>query len=108
MCPFFIISSKVESKIYRFLLNKQVGSDSDRKNDDSYLEFGLIWIEVNSKEGPQCVICLKILRSESILPSKPKRNLETIHPDVVKKSRIFFVSCKIYKNKTIYSTSLYT
>ncbi|XP_045483145.1 zinc finger BED domain-containing protein 5-like [Harmonia axyridis] len=92
----------------RFLLNKkQVGSSNDseeastsggreakkrkyRKYDDSYLDFGFTSIEVNNEEKPQCVLCLKILSSESMLPSKLKRHLETIHPTMVAKSRDFF------------------
>lgn len=90
----------------KFLLNKQVGSSSNsdqastsggeakkrkyRKYDDSYLDFGFTSIEVNNEERPQCVLCLKILSSESMLPSKLKRHLETIHPAMVEKSRDFF------------------
>lgn len=91
----------------RFLLNKQVGSSDDsdkastsgggeakkrkyRKYDDSYLDFGFTSIEVNNEEKPQCVLCLKILSSESMLPSKLKRHLATIHPTMAEKSRDFF------------------
>ncbi|KAL4709399.1 hypothetical protein ACJJTC_001195 [Scirpophaga incertulas] len=70
----------------RFLLSKQVGSSNGsdkastsgggeakkrkyRKYDDSYLDFGFTSIEVNNEEKPQCVLCLKILSSECMLPS---------------------------------------
>mgnify|MGYP002775206681 CR=1 FL=1 len=91
----------------RFLLSKQVGSSNGsdkastsggkeakkrkyRKYDDSYLDFGFTSIEVNNEEKPQCVLCLKILSSECMLPSKLKRHLETIHPTMADKSRDFF------------------
>lgn len=90
----------------RFLLNKKIdksrqsdqASTSDegvkrrkhRKYDDSYLNFGFTSVEVNHEERPQCVLCLKILAVENMLPSKLKRHLETIHPTMVGKSREFF------------------
>lgn len=90
----------------RFLLNKEIdklrqpdeASTSDkgvkrrkyRKYDDSYLNFGFTSVEVNHEERPQCVLCLKILAVENMLPSKLKRHLETIHPTMVGKSREFF------------------
>jgi hypothetical protein len=90
----------------RFLLNKQVDSSSQsdqastsgggakrpkyRKYDDCYLDFGFTSVEVNNEERPQCVLCLKTLAHESMLPSKLKRHLETIHPTMVEISREFF------------------
>jgi hypothetical protein len=89
----------------RFLLNKQVDSWSQsdqastsgggarrrkyRKYDDYYLDFGFTSVEVNNEERLQCVLCLKILSPDSMLPSKLKRHLETIHPTMVEKSREF-------------------
>lgn len=51
-----------------------------RKCDDSYLDIGLTAIEINGDERPQCVICMKVLAPECMLPSKLKRHLETVHP----------------------------
>lgn len=48
-----------------------------RKYDDSYLEFGFTHREVNGEDRPQCVVCLRFLSVESMLPSKLKRQLET-------------------------------
>jgi hypothetical protein len=56
------------------------------KYDDSYLDFGFTSTEVDGEERPQCVLCMKVLAAECMLPSKLKRHLETTHPSVVSKS----------------------
>ena len=48
-----------------------------RKYNDSYLDFGFTFILQNDKKKPQCVICSKVLASESMLPNKLKRHLKT-------------------------------
>jgi hypothetical protein len=45
-----------------------------RKYDDSYLDFGFMSTEVDGEEMPQCVLCMKVLASECMLPSKSKRH----------------------------------
>jgi hypothetical protein len=62
----------------------------NRKYDDSYLGFGCTSKEVVGEERPQCVLSMKVLASECMLPSKLKRHLETTHPSVVSKSRDYF------------------
>ncbi|XP_069083616.1 zinc finger BED domain-containing protein 5-like [Pleurodeles waltl] len=61
-----------------------------RKYDDRYLDYGFTCVQVNNEERPQCVICLKVSALESMLPSKLKRHLESLHPNVVGKPREFF------------------
>ncbi|XP_068129400.1 zinc finger BED domain-containing protein 5-like [Hyperolius riggenbachi] len=61
-----------------------------RKYDDSYLNFGFTSVEIHQEERPQCVICLKVLAPECMIPSKLKRHLETNHPNVANKSPDFF------------------
>jgi hypothetical protein len=46
--------------------------------------------EVEGEERPQCVLCMKVLASECMLPSKLKHHLKTTHPSVVSKSRDYF------------------
>jgi hypothetical protein len=69
---------------------KSLKKRKNRKLDDSYLDFGFTSTEVNSEERPQCVLCMNVLASECMLPSKLKRHLETIHPCVVSNSREYF------------------
>lgn len=61
-----------------------------RKYDDKYLDFGFSCIEINNEERPQCVVCMKVLSVESMLPSKLKRHLETVHSNLIGKPREFF------------------
>jgi hypothetical protein len=69
---------------------KSVKKRKNGKYDDSYLDFGSTSTEVDGEERPQCVLCMKVLASDCMLPSKLKRHLETTHPSVVSKSRDCF------------------
>lgn len=44
------------------------------------MQFGFTFIEKKGEYRPKCVICLEILASESMKPSKLKPHLETKHP----------------------------
>lgn len=61
-----------------------------RKYDDSYLDFGFTSTEVSGEERPLCVLCMKVLAADCMLPSKLKRHLETSHTSAVSKSRDYF------------------
>ena len=61
-----------------------------RKYNDSYLDFGFTFILQNGEEKPQCVVCSKVLASESMLPNKLKRHLTSSHPQFVNKPRGVF------------------
>jgi hypothetical protein len=58
---------------------KSVKKRKNRKCDDSYFDFGF----TSTEERPQCVLCMTVLASECMLPSKLKRHLETTHSSVV-------------------------
>jgi hypothetical protein len=58
----------------------RVKKRKNRKYDDCYLDFGFTSTEVDGEERPQCVLCMKVLASERVLPSKLKRHLEATHP----------------------------
>jgi hypothetical protein len=49
---------------------KSVKKRKDRKYDDSYLDFGFTSTEVDGEERPQCVLLMKAMESECLLPSK--------------------------------------
>jgi hypothetical protein len=42
----------------------------NRKYDDSYLHFGFKLTEVDGEERPICILCMKVLAPECMLPSK--------------------------------------
>jgi hypothetical protein len=62
----------------------------NRKYDDSYLDFGCMSTEIDAENRSQCVLCMKVLASECVLPSKLKHYLETTHLSVVNKSCDYF------------------
>lgn len=70
--------------------DKVVNSQKYLKYDDSYLEFGFTSIDVSHQEHLQCVLCVKVLAPECLLPAKLKRHLETDHPNMATKSCDYF------------------
>uniref|UniRef100_F6WI10 Uncharacterized protein n=1 Tax=Ciona intestinalis TaxID=7719 RepID=F6WI10_CIOIN len=70
------------------------GSSSAKKRrrnyDESYLKFGFTYVEKDGCQHPKCVICLKVLSVESMLPSKLKRHLMSTHSSLSDKPREFF------------------
>jgi hypothetical protein len=94
-------------KMDQFLLNSNKRCESENKGStsstngksvkkrknrkyDSYLDFGFMSTEVDGEERLQSVLCMKVLASECMLPSKLKRHLEATHPSVVGKSLDYF------------------
>jgi hypothetical protein len=55
------------------------------REDEWYLSFGFISVIINSEEGPQCVLCLTIISTDSVKPNKLKWYLETKHSEMRKK-----------------------
>lgn len=62
-----------------------------RKYDESYLDFGFTCTTLENEQRPKCVICLKVLAADSMIPNKLKRHLETNHPSLMNKQRNYFV-----------------
>ncbi|CAG2059271.1 unnamed protein product [Timema podura] len=50
-----------------------------RKYYKSYLDYSFTNTGVDNQEHPQCIVCLKVLSPDSMLPGKLKRNLETFN-----------------------------
>jgi hypothetical protein len=48
---------------------KSVKKRKNRKYDDSYLDFGFTSTKVHDEGRPQCLLCMKVLASECMLPS---------------------------------------
>jgi hypothetical protein len=84
MDPFLLNSNKSENKEGTSSTSgKSVKKRKNRKYDDCYLDFGFTSTVVVGEERPQCVLCMKVLASECMLPSKLKRHLETTHSSIV-------------------------
>ncbi|XP_075070632.1 protein FAM200A-like isoform X2 [Mixophyes fleayi] len=69
---------------------KVVKKRKHRRYNDTYLDFGFTSVDVNQEVRPKCVLCMKILSAESMIPSKLRRHLDTNHPDVANKPRDYF------------------
>ncbi|KAL4132622.1 hypothetical protein QTP88_009744 [Uroleucon formosanum] len=71
--------------------NKEENKRKFRKYDDNYLDFGFTYIKMDNEERPKCVICLKVLAADSMIPNKLKRHFETNHGSFINKKRDYFV-----------------
>jgi hypothetical protein len=81
---------EIENEGTSSISGKSVKKRKNRKYDDSYLDFSFTSTEVDGEERPQCILCIKVLALECMLPSKLKCHLESTHPSVVSKSRDYF------------------
>ncbi|XP_040896345.1 zinc finger BED domain-containing protein 5 [Toxotes jaculatrix] len=74
-----------------------------RKYDEAYIALGFTSTTVGNKERPQCVMCLKILASDSLKPNKLRRHLETKHPEHKDKPVDFFkkklINCRAQQSR---------
>ena len=59
---------------------------------EDYIEYGFTSFMDKGIEKPQCVICLKILCTESMKESKLRDHLNRAHPMLLSKPRQFFES----------------
>jgi len=71
--------------------DKTVKKRKCRKYNDSYLDFGFMSTEINGEERPLCVVCMKVLAPECMLPSKLKHHLEENHKYMIDKLRDYFI-----------------
>jgi hypothetical protein len=87
MDKFLNINKKCEVKESE---SKENRKHKQRKYVDSYLDFGFTYTYKDNEERPQCVVCLKVLATESMLPNILKRNSITAHSNLVSKPREYF------------------
>ena len=58
-----------------------------RKYDDTFLDYGFIFIEKGDEQLPQCVICFKTLSNASMKTYQLKQHLSNIHPQLSGKNK---------------------
>ena len=61
-----------------------------RNYSEEYIKFGFTSITASGQEKPQCVLCCKVLSTESMRPSKMKLHLEKNHAEHSKEDIEFF------------------
>ncbi|KAF2348676.1 hypothetical protein FHG87_020569, partial [Trinorchestia longiramus] len=88
-------STKVETKETNHSHGKK------RKYNETYLQYGFTFIEINNEQRPMCVIYSEHLASESMKPAKLKRHLDTNHPSCASKPVVFYLIAKAKKPFTI-------
>jgi hypothetical protein len=61
-----------------------------RQYSSSYLSLGFTSVSIDGLEKPMCLLCSKVLASDSMRPVKLKRHHETLHSEYVDKPIEFF------------------
>ena len=65
-------------------------SPKKRKYLDYYIKYGFTFINLNSDEVPQCVVCYKTLSNDAMRPTRLERHLTSNHPELVDKPKTYF------------------
>ncbi len=78
--------------VKNIFLSPMVCNKYKRKFLSSYIEFGFIREVNNSVDLPKCIICFNVLSNESCRQSKPRHHLETKHPFLKSKDKLFFLN----------------
>lgn len=70
---------------------KEQGSKAPKKRQysSSYLSLAFTSVIIDGLEKPMCLLCSKVLASDSMRPVKLKRHHETLHSEYVDKPRFF-------------------
>ena len=71
------VTLKCNSKKRKFSEKNEASHTKKRSYDDNFLQYGFSFITENSEHRPLCLICNKVLASESLKPGKLKRHLQT-------------------------------
>ena len=78
------------SKKCNFNEKNEASLTKKRTYNESFLQYGYTFISENDEHLPLCLICNKVLASESLKPPKLKRHLNTKHDSQCNKSVEFF------------------
>ena len=84
------VTLKCNSKKRKFSEKNETSHTKKRSYNDSFLQCGFTFITENSEHRPLCLICNKVLASESLKPGKLKRHLQTEHDSYRNKPVEFF------------------
>ena len=78
------------SKNFKFNEKNKASHTKKRTYNESFLQYGFTFISENDEHRPLCLICNKVLASESLKPAKLKRHLHTKHDSHRNKPVEFF------------------
>ena len=79
---------------------------SKRGYEPEFLKHGFTYIHSEGSEEPQCVLYFQVLSNESLKRNKPKRHLDSCHPNLKEKNLDFFQRKEnAPKKQRLYNTS---
>lgn len=89
--------TKEEEEVFSLLFSVSLQMAANRKRtfQDVFLNYGFTQIEDNGTMKPQCVVCMKVLTSESFKKSQLKKHLDNLHSHLSSKPREYFANLEI-------------
>ena len=73
-------------------MKNEASHTKKRTYNESFLQYDLTFVSENNERCPRCLICNKVLASESLKPAKLKRHLHTKH-DSHRNRPVEFFNC---------------
>lgn len=84
-----------------------MAANRKRTYQDEFLNYGFTQIEDNGTMKPQCVVCMKVLTSESFKKSQLKKHLDNLHSHLASKPREYFANLEISVKRQRLNSNLF-
>ena len=84
-----------------------MAANRKRTYQDEFLNYGFTQIEDNGTMKPQCVVCMKVLTSESFKKSQLKKHLDNLHSHLSSKPREYFANLEISVKRQRLNSNLF-
>lgn len=78
----------------KFQIQSKPKTSTKRKYNDDYIMMGFIPSQCDTSL-PFCLLCSKTLTNESMAPSKMQRHMDSNHPDMKNKPKIYFEQLRL-------------
>ena len=84
-----------------------MAANRKRTNQDEFLNYGFTQIEDNGIMKPQCVVCMKVLTSQSFKKSQLKKHFDNLHSHLSSKPREYFANLEISVKRQRLNSNLF-
>lgn len=84
-----------------------MAANRKRTYQEEFLNYGFTQIEDNGTMKPQCVVCMKVLTSESFKKSQLKKHLDNLHSHLSSKPREYFANLEISVKRQRLNSNLF-
>ncbi|XP_035214636.1 protein ZBED8-like [Stegodyphus dumicola] len=89
------------------VIEPSMAANRKRTYQDEFFNYGFTQIEDNGTMKPQCVVCMKVLTSESFKKSQLKKHLDNLHSHLSSKPREYFANLEISVKRQRLNSNLF-